>query len=210
MAKYTVTEGLVKLKLASKKITDATNYVVTGAVATKGANVAPGGFKNPEDFKSEVKQRLDSVAGLIAFRDKLKFAIVQSNAATRVQVGKRSLTVAEAIETKQSLTAKKALLNKMVNEWTLLERDVTNRNQNIEQRADAYVAQLFAQNTAATQAEKDAARRNFIENNTAVIVTHDSVKTAIAQMKSEIDDFEANVDVALSVVNAHTELEVPE
>lgn len=208
MAAYTVTEALVKLKLASKKIEDSIIGNLTGVLATKGATVAPAGFKSVEDYKSEVKKRLDSTNGLIEFRDKLKKAIVESNARTSVSVGRKTMTVAEAIETKHSIAAKKLLLEKMVNDWRNLETQVTQRNSNLEARADQYVTQLFQQNPSATEGDKVLARKSFIENNAAIIVTHDTIRESIERLKNDIDDFETNVDVALSVVNATTTVSV--
>jgi hypothetical protein len=207
---YTVTEALVKLKLATKKIEDATGYVLTGNVVTKGAQVAPAGFKAVDDFKNEIKARLDSVTGLVNFRDRLKKAIVESNARTEVTVGGKAMSVAEAIETKHSILAKKVLLNKLVTEWRGLETMANQKNSNLEARADQYVTQLFNQNASASDADKATARKNFVENNTAVVLTHDSVKNYIEKLKTDIDEFESNVDVALSVVNATTKVNVNE
>lgn len=206
MSEYTVTEALVKLKQATKKIEDATKYTFVGQVATKAASVAPAGFKSVDEFKQEVKRRLDSVNGLITFRDKLKKAIVESNARTNVVVGSATMSVAEAIETKHSITAKKALLVKLVTDWQALERDVNAKNSNVEARADQYVTTLFSQNPAAGEEEKSRARTQFISNNTAIIVTHDNVRNVIEGLKTDIENFEANVDVALSVVNATTKV----
>lgn len=208
MATFTVTEALVKLKLGAKKIFDATAGTITGSVSTKAANVAPGGFKTVDEFKTEIKKRFESVAGLITFRDKLKKAIVESNAKTNVVVGKKTMTVAEAIETKASVENRKLLLDKLVTEWKALERDVNQKNANLEARADQYVTQLFNQNAGATDVDKANARKSFIENNTALIVTHDSIRGSIEKLKEEIEDFETNVDVALSIVNATTKVTV--
>lgn len=208
MANYTVTEALVKLKLATKKIQDATAYTLTGFVGTKGALIAPASFKNLDEFKNEIKKRLDSTKGLIDFRDRLKKAIVESNARTSVVVGRKTMTVAEAIETKNSIASKKQLLEKMVNDWRSLEAQVAQKNANLEARADQYVTALFQQNASANDVDKANARRNFIDNNTTVIVTHEATRDVIEKLKEEIDDFEANVDVALSVINATTKLNV--
>lgn len=208
MAVYTVTEALVKLKLATKKIDDAAAYTLTGSLATKGTNVAPAGFKNVEEFKTEVKKRLDSVTGLIEFRDRLKKAIVESNARTSVVVGSKTMTVAEAIETKQSIESRKTLLNKLVTDWQALESGANRQNATLETRADQFVTQLFGQNPSASLEEKARARQDFINNNTTVIVTHDATRNYIEKLKTDIDEFETNVDVALSVVNATTKVTI--
>lgn len=55
----------------------------------------------------------DKVMGLISYRHKIKALVVQSNACTKVIVGKEEMTVAEAIERKQSIQYEKDLLEVM-------------------------------------------------------------------------------------------------
>ncbi len=203
----TVTEALVKLKMSNKKIEDATNYCLVGFMGTSNA-VAPAGFKDVPAYKSEVKKRLDSVGGLIKYRDKLKVAIVESNAKTKVTVGSNAMSVAEAIETKTSIKDKKTVLEKLIKNWQALEREITQLNNTLETRADQYVVQCFAQNPSATVEEKSNARQGFIKNNTVLIVTDDNMKNTIESLKNEISEFEGNVDVALSVANATTNITI--
>ncbi len=205
--KYTVTEALVKLKLTNKKISDATGSVMVGFAAAKGSNHVPAGYKNIQEYKDEIKKRLDSVNGLVQFRDKLKKALVASNASTVVAVGSKNMTVAEAIETKSSLIFKKGLLDKLVNDMKVHEREVLTRNNNIEGRADEYVTKVF-QGVAQNESDRMESRKKFIENNTYVIFSHDDIKKTVENLKDEIDEFETNVDVALSVINAKTEVEI--
>lgn len=208
MTQYTVTEALVKLKLADKKISDATLNVIVGSVGTKTASFFPAGFKNSEEFKNEVKKRLDSVNGLIEFRNKLKKAVVESNAKTEVVVGTNRLSVAEAIETKKSISSRKTLLERLVLGWKTLETQTNNQNAQLETKADQYVTALFSQNASGNDEEKTNARKNFIENNIMVITTHEFMRSTIEKLKDDIDNFEANVDVALSIVNATTKISV--
>ncbi len=210
MAEYTITEALVKLKLAEKKIADATAQTLTGFVAAKGSTVAPGGFKTVDDYKSEIKRRLDSVTGLITFRDKLKKALVESNAATQVVVGSKTMSVAEAIEKKSSIASRKNLVDKLSREWQAMERDAYAKNAQLEQKADTYVTQLFSQNPSANAEDKENARKAFVLNNSAYVVTSDNMKSYIEALQAEIEEFTANVDVALSVTNAKTLISVPD
>lgn len=208
MARYTVTEALVKLKLTIKKIDDAIAVIPLGYVGMQGSSVCPAGFKTIQEFKDEVKAKIDSAYGLIAFRDNLKKAIVKSNAETQVNIGKKTMTVAEAIETKHSIASKKTLLDKLSVTYKALESQVEAKNSSLEARADQYVTQLFQQNPSATDTDKANARKNFISNNTAIVVTHEKLKDVITKLKEDIDEFETNVDVALSICNANTFIEV--
>ncbi len=211
MATYTVTEALVKLKLSNKKIEEATGQVLIGYTVTGGNKTPPPGFKDQEVFKAEVKKRLDSVVGLVTFRDKLKKAVVESNARTSVVVGKKTMTVAEAVETKASLKNKKTLLHHLSTHLTNLKSRILTHNASLDAKADEYVQKTFGASVASVpEADRVACRENFLKNNVASLVTYDGLETYAEALREEIEDFETNVDVALSVVNAKTEIHVPD
>lgn len=208
MAKFTVTEALVKLKLSDKKINDAREAGLVGYTTSRGNKAVPAGFPNVDEYKKEVKRRLDSSLGLINFRDNLRKEVINSNARTVVKVGTKEYTVAQAIELKQGLAYKKALRDKMQKQLATLDQQVNQNNASLDARADQHLVQLF-QNSTVAQTEKDSARKHYIDNNTAYVETHEDVRKAIQRLTEEIDEFESNVDVALSVVNANTFVEVP-
>jgi hypothetical protein len=83
--KLTITEALVKLKLLDKKINDKVNSLVP-AVVVHGKN-QPTGFPNDDSFVQWVDANYQSAEDLISYRDKIKQAIVQSNAVTKVKIG---------------------------------------------------------------------------------------------------------------------------
>ncbi len=199
----TVTEALVKLKLADSKINDATKNVVIGFITTEGNKTIPAGFQNFDEYRKELQARLDSATGLIKHRDKLKKAVVESNARTKVLVGKKEMTVAEAIEMKTSLKYRKALLVQMESQWNDAQRRVDQTNALLDNKADEYVQKVFA-GSVATESDKQTTRRNWLEQNRMKIVTIDKMQKTIQSFKEEIQEFEANVDTALSVVNAKT------
>lgn len=203
MTELTITEALVKLKLADKKIEQATSSVLVGWVVTNGSKAVPAGFPNVDSVKTEIQKRLDSVQGLVRHRDILKKAVVESNARTPVKVGNQQMTVAEAIETKQSIKHRKALLSKLESELAHHEKSINTINAQLEVKADQYVTNLF-QGAVADENQRQQARKNYIEANTAYLLTHDSTRKVAERLRQEIDEFETNVDVALSVANAKT------
>lgn len=203
----TVTEALVKLKHLNKKIGDATGNVYVGYASSKGNAGLPAGFKSVEHVKQEIKSRLDSVDGLIRFRDKLKSALVQSNAVTKINLAGNEISVAEAIEKKDSIKYKKELLKKLRDDLKNVEGAVNRNNSTIEQRADDFISKLYA-SSAATQEERMESRRKWIESNLGYVVTNDELSKKIKELEEEIDFFENNVDTTLSVSNAKTVINV--
>lgn len=204
MTKYTITEALLKLKITSKKITDAVEELLVGFTTTNSKTVVPVGFKNQEEFKKEAGSRIDRVSDLIRFRDRLKGAIVSSNATTRVKVGQQEMTVAEAVERKQSITFKKLVLSKLQSNLVTLENGANQRNSQLDRQADEFIKGL----TTAAESDRLQMRKTWIESNLTVLVTADNLRSTIEKLQNEIEEFETNVDVALSVSNARTEIEV--
>ena len=108
MRKITVTEGLNKLKLYDSKIKKAIdNLKLIGA---KKKSVDKVGVVNVEKFIADAKAAHQSIMDLIRNRNTLKAAIVKSNAITYLEIGDRKMTVAEAIERKNSIQYEKELL----------------------------------------------------------------------------------------------------
>lgn len=206
--KYTITEALVKLKVTNKKIEDSINRTLIGYITTDGSKQLPPGCKSKEDFLSKANSSLESIQDLITFRDNLKKSIVHSNANTQVIVGNKSMSVAEAIEMKSSIKHKKALLQHLSLHYENLKNTTLKQNEQLNISADKSVIAAFAQLPNATESERQEHRRKFIENNSSKLVVSDKLEKVIESLKEEIDNFEVNVDVSLSVVNAKTEIEI--
>jgi len=209
MATLTITEALVKLKLTAKKIVDAQAKLHIGIVSTKGSNTVPPGFKSQDEFRSEIKSRIDTVTGLIRYRDKLKNSIILSNAKTNVVIDGKTMTVAEAIEFKQSVALKRGLYEHLNKHQTILNDQVNKNNANLDARADEYITKLF-QGAVAGEEERRTARENWVNNNKAFAVTDDTLKKTVEHLGEEISNFMAEVDTTLSVANAKTVIEIVE
>lgn len=106
--KISITEALTELKLYDQKI----NKVLCSADfigCKKKSSDRVNSFKL-ENFEANAKASYQSVSDLIENRARLKSAIVQSNAATMVEIAGKKYTVAEAIERKNSIEYDKMLL----------------------------------------------------------------------------------------------------
>src|SRR5690606_13391079 len=101
--------ALVELKLLDKRIEKATGNGLF--VSYKLGQNVPKLFKNSEEMLTTIKASHQSVTALITRRNMIKSAIVVSNATTKVTIGDESMTVAEAIERKNSIYYDKALLS---------------------------------------------------------------------------------------------------
>ena len=162
-----------------------------------------------------MKSSHQKVTDLIARRNAIKRAVVLSNAVTKVKVGNDEYTVAEAIEMKnKGMQFKSTYMNNLVYQFNVANNEL-NRNSGdaIEKRAEQYVlAVIQAQPKDAKMAidsdAMQALRKDYIKNNTYDMIDPLNVKKLIEDLSNEIDEFNTEVDAALSVSNALTVVDI--
>lgn len=150
-----------------------------------------------EEFKVTAKATFDSVTDLIKRRNEIKKAITLSNAITKTKVGEKEMTVAEAIEMKNSIEYKKDLKRALDVQYSSAINMIQAANEKVEANMDKILESMG----------KDA-NKEFIDNYRATysyyVVDPISIKERIEELSKEIEDFESNVDIALSISNATT------
>lgn len=208
----TIHKALAELKTMDDRIMKAINAhpytmaVKHSAEKINGVTVA--------EFKENIKSAYQKVESLIARRDAMKRAVVISNATTKVKVGDKVLTVAEAIELKNhGMDYKKSLRQRIVDNYraAYVELD-RNSGEAIEKRAEQYVlsviqAQPKDSKMAVDSKAMQALREDYITNNTYDLIDPLGVTKIMEKLMDEITEFETEVDAALSVSNAVTVIE---
>lgn len=207
----TIHAALGELKKIEKKINKAinTDIEVIGYKKMSAENVINTGLA-VEAFNERAKAGYQSVIDLIANYKAIKSAIVLSNATTKLIVGKEEMTVAEAIERKNSIEFDKMLLNLLKNERMGVIAKVTKQNERVEEQLDNQIALLTANSKDKTSSlEKLAGYATEYRNQNAyTIVNPLNVEDKITELEEKILDFETNVDVALSNSNALTKITI--
>lgn len=159
-----------------------------------------------KEFKEKAKASLDSITKLISNRNKIKNAIVLSNATTIVKIGDKEYTVAEAIQRKESIIYDKMLLESLKVQYKESNRIVDNNNIKAEEKAEQQVAAILGSDTKAE--EKIFTMKNIIENNSWTLIDPIKILEVIIDLENTIDSFETEVDHTLSVSNATTIIEI--
>lgn len=204
----TVTEALNTLKLLGKKIDKATfSPTFVGGAKISGDKV---GHITKAEFEANAKSSLQSVIDLINYRDRIKAAIVLSNATTTVVVGEKTMTVAEAIETKSSIQYRKLLVGELADQYKSAKKTVDSNNQKVDAQVDKLREQYIGN---AKEGKLDADGFNVMaesyhKQNDFALVDPCDILTVIEKMQNEINDFESNVNTALVIKNATTFIEV--
>jgi len=210
--KMTVHRALSELKVIDDRISKAireTTYVLAVKHSAEKIN-----GKTVQNFKEDMRSGYQKVTDLIARRDAMKRAVVLSNATTKVTIGGKEMTVAEAIEQHNHGMEFKAALLRQMNSAYVSAQNELNRNggEALEKKAEQYVLAVIAAQPKESKMSVDsdvmkALRKTYIENNTYDLVDPMDIAKVIEALDVEINEFNAEVDAALSCSNALTVIE---
>lgn len=208
MRKISITEALNDLKLYDSKIRKAISNAVFCGAAKKSSDKV--GVVPKEDFDERAKASYQSIMDLIANRNTLKSAIVKSNAVTEVTVAGKTMTVAEAIERKNSIAYEEELLTAMKSQYAQATSVVEKENKMVDEKVDELLATLVGKDTTKKlePADQEAVERPYRDKNEFVFVDPVSLFSKIELLEDEIDSFRSKVDTSLVLSNAVTYIEV--
>lgn len=210
--KMTIHKALAELKTMDDRIAKAiheTPYVL----AVKHSAEKINGM-TVDNFKDKMRSGYQKATNLIARRDAMKRAVVLSNAATKVKIGDNEYTVAEAIEMKNhGMEFKSDLLRQMNSAYTAAQNElVRNGGEALEKKAEQYVLAVIAAQPKDSKMSVDSEamktlRQTYIDNNTYDLVDPMNIAKVMEKLDAEINEFNAEVDAALSCSNALTVIE---
>lgn len=205
----TVHKALAELKLLDSRIEKAIAEGVY-CVANKHSNDKIGGVPL-DDYIKIVQGGYDKSTDLINRRKAIKRAVVLSNAVTKVSVAGNEYTVAEAIEMKNhGVEFEKLLMNTMNIQYRNAQMQIKQENRkDLEQRAEQYVTAIYGQKEGKTNtSDIEKVKADFLKSNQYELIDPLHVLNKIEDLEKKINDFMAEVDSALSVSNALTEITI--
>jgi hypothetical protein len=217
-----VTQALAELKLLDKRIrkmvapkakTEAVYmYEATPepeapelgwtAVKTKSSPV------DVEQLTRDAQADYQSFMALVERRDRIKKAVVQSNATTRVTVGSWEGTMAEAIEHKSSIGYKKMLLGAMKKELGGTRDRLKAAEKEVQERLDRLLQSELGKDVRTNPETIQSITVSFRENNKVELVDPLGLAAKVKALEQEVEEFETNVDWVLSEANGRTMVEV--
>lgn len=203
----TVTQALTDIKKLDKQIAKLTQSGQFILVATKSR--VPG-FGSVEEATKHAKSSLDKIRDLMSRRALIKSKLTASNAATMVTIAGVSMTVAEAIERKESIKQDEALLGMLKIQFNKATIQQQKHAEAVQLEINRKVEQVFGNakkidpnDTTYTAICEQVEKANKLE-----LVDPNSLSAAIEKLEESIDDFRATVDVELSISNATTSIEI--
>ena len=208
MEKMTVHEALCFIKVADKRIGDAIDncaFCASNKESSPKVNGVP-----VKEFEDDVKAKYQSIQDLIKRTEKIKAALSLSNAATKVTVCGKEMTVAEAIYMMQyGILTKMNLLRSMESKLRAAQLVITSENgHKLDERLDKYIQSVYGSKEKITPEELDKASKDFKARNEYKLVDPLKIADKIEALKKEIDEFQAAVDSAIQISNATTYIEI--
>lgn len=206
----TVHKALCELKMLDKRINESI-MSAEFCRANKHSNVKIDGW-TIEEYEAAAVSKYQSTMDMIIRRDAIKRAVVASNAVTEVTIGGNRYTVADAVELRRhGLSYRRTLLQAMTLQLKRVRSTIEQKNgEELTRAADKMVEVYYGRQTdvKAITEEMRATREKFIEDNTYELLDPIRVENRIRELDKEITAFETEVDSALSVSNAVTEITV--
>jgi hypothetical protein len=208
--KVSITRALAELKLLDSKITRkiaGTKF----ATQNKVNNNRIDGVYSKDEYDTHVKSEYQSITDLISRRSSFKSMIVKSNAETIVKIGEKSMSVAEAIERKDSIKYDKMMLAQLQQSYNYALSRTEQENFKEQTKLDnLLVAQYGADAKTGKTPDIAATTEGFWKTNQWLVIDPLNLKNKIEKLQSEIEEFENNVDFVLSEINSRTDIEVPD
>ena len=206
LKRMTIHRALTELKMLHNRI-DSARREVKVAVPNRKSNTKIDGMEIQE-FMKNMQGSYDKVVGLIAYRNRLKALVVQSNAKTIVQVGSLQMSVAEAIERKQSIQYEKELLEKLREQYMQAIHTVVTKNDALPEKLETYLVNILGNKDKQSPEEVKLHTETFMKRNEYELIDPLNVKKIIDTLEANIDEFESEVDAVLSESNATTFIEI--
>lgn len=206
--KMTIHKALCELKLLDARIQKAAREC-TYVLANRHSNIKIAG-RPIDDVKEEMTSAYQSVEDMIKRRNAIKRAVVLSNATTHVDVNGLDMTIAEAIDMKNhGMDGYKTILAMMgaqfASAWKIIE---ANSGEPLQKKAETYVMGMLGSKEKVDSEVAKKMTEEYISANSYDLIDPIKVKETMGELDALISGFESEVDAALSVSNAITEITV--
>lgn len=206
----TITRALVELKRLNDRIDQAIREgVFVGRKIGKGKFEKVAGQMPAEALTSKIIASYDKVESLLANRDKIKSAIIASNASTYVTFRYKSLTVAELIAMKDTLPLRKQYLAAVRQSRQATITAIEKANTELDQAIENSLNNAYGSDRSKLDSSIfDAIATPQREQKENSLLDPKGIDEKISEIESEISDIESELDFLLSESNAQTMITV--
>ena len=193
-----ITQALAEIKLLRKRIETAIDSGEYIAMKTKKM------MFDSDKFIANAKSSYQSFQDLLIRYNKIKAAIVISNATTTVSIAGKTYTVAEAVERKRSIEFENSLLARMKVQYNDVKKRYEAHQVSEQARVERLLSVELGKDTKTSPETIKVLSESFLAENKADIIDPLKLETTIKSMTEEIELFETTVDYTLSESNGRT------
>ena len=195
-----ITRCLVELKTLDNRINKLISSTTFITYKTKNKNYN----YSEDDFKKGVLSDYQSLTDLIERRQKIKNAIVLSNATTEVEIAGKKMTVSQAIEFKNTIAYKINLLESLKRQRQHVTIETETHKIRVQQKIDENVRIICGKDSKPDAQVIQTVSEGIAKGDPIEVFDPLSIDKVIKDMEETIEDFNANVDFVLSESNALT------
>jgi len=198
--------ALAELKTLDKRIARATQEKF---VAVRIAEDAPKGYPDAVTFETEAGAAYQSAKDLIERRNRIKAAITKSNAVTEVKIAGTVMTVADAIDRRDTgLDYERQLLNSLRSQLMKAEMVLDQEEKQMQSRLESRLASDLGNAKDRKPEDVEKITEDFVKRNKPNLLDPVKIREQIKKLTESIEQFEMEVDFSLSESNAETKIEV--
>ena len=193
-----ITQALAELKLLRKRFERVLSDAEFITLKTKTKQL------DADAFKRSATGSYQSFKDLLTRYNRMKAAIVVSNATAKVTVAGREYSIAEAVERKRSIETEKECLHLMQQQYKEVMERYEAHQKAQQERLDRLVMQELGKDNKTSIEIVTQLTATFMESNKAEVVDPLKLEEKIREVQKDLEDFETNVDWALSESNGRT------
>lgn len=204
--KMTIHRALAELKTLDKRITDKISVFDPVGGIRKDGKV--NDFHDKSDFEKRAAADLESINDLLKRKDRIKSAIVLSNATTEVKVGGNVMKVSDAISKKQTIEMQKILITRMKTRLKHFTAEIRKANDEAES-VSVKLAEAALGRSGVDLKEQEVKNiiEPYMEKHRFDLLDPLKITDVIEKKTDEVSIFETEVDAVLSESNALTIIE---
>jgi hypothetical protein len=197
-----ITQALAELKLLRKRLDSSLDDAKFICLKKKNSLI------NVDKFAVQARASLQSYTDILDRYNKMKSAIVKSNATTTVNLCGKTYTVAEAVERKRSIQYEKNLLRQLKSQRAIIQGDLAEHQAAQQSRIDRLLSAELSKDSKTNVDTIRSLTETFMADNKAEVIDPLHLDDRIESMEKEMEDFEMTVDWVLSESNGRTMIPV--
>lgn len=202
-----VYEALIEISRLNDKIekfNSSSTSPLFLAYSTENAKYIEGMEK--DKYINLLKSNYDSCRHLISNLSEYKAKVALSNALTKISVGGKEYTIAEAIQRKQNINTEIRFIRIMEDQLKEVSTKISMKNNSVRAGLAEYLEKVKSEN--ATPEEIEKLTDTYNEKNLFTLIDPNKIAETISDKRQELETFLSDIDAKITSSNCQTMITV--